>query len=120
MKDQRWQDWITSIVGLFVFFSPWILPFFFGRLTVDLVVAWALWIIGGVIAVVGLSALANPHRWEEWAQMILGVCLMSSPYALGFHHIVEFTWTAVIAGTLVVVLSVWALVSDGDNIPYQH
>ncbi len=27
MKKQRWQDWITTLVGLYVFLSPWILGF---------------------------------------------------------------------------------------------
>jgi hypothetical protein len=119
MKDQRWQDWLTSAVGLFVLFSPFIVPSFTGA-AVGAPVAWAFWIIGGVMAIIGLSALANPHRWEEWAQLILGVSLMSSPFALGFHDQMVLAWMAILTGTIVAVLALWALASDTGNIPYQQ
>ncbi|MDX8449468.1 SPW repeat domain-containing protein [Mesorhizobium captivum] len=109
MRDQRWQDWFTSLAGLFVFFATWIIPS-------TLTATWALWILGGAIAVVGLSSLANPHRWEESVEVVLGLCLMASPHVLGFNDATALTWAAAVAGAIVVVFSGWALFSDDANI----
>ncbi len=107
MKDQRWQDWLTSLAGLFVFFASWII-------SSTPAVAWVLWMIGGAIAIIGMSALANPQRWEEWVALVLGLCLMASPHLLDFTDVTALNWTAVIVGAIVAIFSGWVLVAEGD------
>ncbi|MEW6634441.1 MAG: hypothetical protein AB1440_26490 [Pseudomonadota bacterium] len=120
MKDPRWQDWVTTVAGLTVVFSPWTIPSLFPSISIDPVASWALLIVGGVIAVIGLSALANPHRWEEWAEIVLGLCLIGMPYTLGFDTTIQLTWTVIFAGSVVVFFSGWALIFDNGNIPYER
>ncbi|RWA68537.1 SPW repeat protein [Mesorhizobium sp.] len=119
MKDQRWQDWFTCAAGFVVFFLPSINISFSGGAMLGDTITWALWIVGSVIVVIALAALANPRRWEEWAELVLGVLLMILPFALGFHDQVALAWTAIGTGAIVAVLSLWALVSDSHNLPHH-
>ncbi|WP_245286621.1 SPW repeat protein [Bradyrhizobium sp. ARR65] len=41
---------------------------------------------GAVIAVVSLAAIIAYKDWEEWANFLLGLWLIASPWLLGFAH----------------------------------
>lgn len=43
--------------------------------------------------------------WNAWVNLIVGLLLIISPWALGFSGNVTATWTAVIAGIIVAVVS---------------
>jgi SPW repeat len=45
-----------------------------------------LWVSGAAIATVSLAALLAFARWEEWANLLLGLWLIASPWLLGFAH----------------------------------
>ena len=45
-----------------------------------------LWASGAAIAAISLAALFAFARWEEWANLLLGLWLVASPWLLGFAH----------------------------------
>ena len=109
MSKQRWQDWVTTVAGLYVFFSPWIIPYFFPSATVAGMGAWALHILGAAIAAIGVAALASYRLWEEWAELALGVALILAPWFFQFSGVTAFTWSSIVVGVVVVLMAVIAL-----------
>jgi hypothetical protein len=45
-----------------------------------------LWASGAAIAAISLAAMIAFARWEEWANLLLGLWLIVSPWLLGFAH----------------------------------
>ena len=45
-----------------------------------------LWATGAVIALISLAAMIAYKDWEEWANFLLGLWLIASPWLLGFAH----------------------------------
>jgi SPW repeat len=45
-----------------------------------------LWASGVAIAAISLAALVAYASWEEWANLLLGLWLVASPWLLGFAH----------------------------------
>jgi hypothetical protein len=73
-------DVYNFLLAVLLFVSPW----FFARggptATVD------LWASSAAIAVISLAAMIAFSNWEEWANLLLGIWLIASPWALGFTH----------------------------------
>ncbi len=44
--------------------------------------------------------------WNSWVNLIVGILLIISPFVLGFSGNITATWTAVIAGIVVALVSV--------------
>jgi hypothetical protein len=102
----HWQDWVTTIVGIWVFVTPWALPFFFTGSGASGVVAWNHYIAGLVIVVLSVAALATyEEEWEGWMDAVAGLWLISSPWVLGFSTMKAFAWNAIITGAINVILS---------------
>lgn len=95
----RWQDWAELFLGIWLFFSPWLL----GYSDVSNAATNA-YLVG--IAIVGLSILeiATKTRWEEWTNLLLGVWLVLCPWALGFNAVRSATQNMVVVGIIMVVL----------------
>lgn len=116
MNEQRWQDWVTTLVGVYVFLSPWIIPYVFPASIAAGLTGWSHYIAGAAIVVVGVAALADYKLWEEWVDLALGAWLIISPWVIGFSGMTALAWNAVIAGAIVVILSAWALLTSGSTI----
>jgi hypothetical protein len=44
-------------------------------------------------------------EWEEWVNLVAGVCIAASPWLLGFAATTTAVWTLVTIGSLVAVLA---------------
>jgi hypothetical protein len=101
----RWQDWLLTLGGAYVFGTPWLFDF-----TATNDAAWTAWVLGGVIAVLGLAALTVP-RFEitEWTQVLAGALLFAAPWVFGYDNVRDPAWNAWIAGPVAVVLAAWAI-----------
>mgnify|MGYP001560881612 CR=1 FL=1 len=56
----------------------------------------------------------------NWAQLILGLWVLVSPWVIGFADISAALWSNVIAGALVVIFALWQLFggkSSGSSMP---
>ncbi len=125
MDRQRWQDWATLVLGLWIIASP--LLFFVPAATSAATPAtsgWAHWslyfssieqwnfyIVGLALVIVGVAALYSGRLWEEWIDVVLGLWLLASPWVLRYADQSMLKWDAVIVGLVVAALAAWALAS---------
>jgi len=76
----RLCDVVNLILGGVLFFSPWLFDLSSG----------AQWqtasIVGIIIAVLSIAALACFAVWEEWFLLVAGIGLIVSPWLLGFQN----------------------------------
>jgi hypothetical protein len=101
----RWEDWTNLLLGLWLFAVPWV----FGT-TADETSSWNAWIVGSLVALVALWALAVPTSLgAEWSNAVLGGWALVSPFVLGFTDLAEAAWNAGIVGVAVFALAIAAL-----------
>jgi SPW repeat-containing protein len=101
------QDWTNAklcdvanlILGVFLFFSPWILALETGRASQNANIT------GIVIAVLAVAALSAFAIWEEWLNLIVGLWALVSPWVLGFQGNTKATTVHVIIGIAVAALA---------------
>jgi hypothetical protein len=93
---------MNLLLGTILFFSPWLFSLSAGapRQTAS--------IIGLFIAVLSIAALAAFAVWEEWLNLIAGLCLIVAPWLLGFQNSNAMTIDAVI-GTIVAALAAFEI-----------
>jgi len=104
MQMQRWRnesflDVVNLVLGAWLFLTPWVFGFAGGH------AGWSAWILGAVIALVALAALTAFAEWEEWVNLLLGLCVIAAPWALGFEGNGTAARTHVIVGIIVAVLA---------------
>ena len=100
----QWRDSANLILGLWLFFSPWILQF----RELDYAV-WNAWALGVVIAIAAFAALTQFHEWEEWVSLLFGAWLVIAPWVLGFTASAFATWNHVVVGLLVAGMASWSI-----------
>ena len=98
------QDWINLVLAVCLFISPWVVGFL-----VETNPTLNAWIVGVVLAILALATLSVFAEWEEWANFVLGLWLIASPWVLGFATNTDAMWTHVILGVLVAAVSAWAI-----------
>jgi SPW repeat len=108
----RWQDWVSLVLGVLLFISPWI----FGTASNGSSAgdAWILGIVGVVLALIALASL-RAATVVEWISLIVGVLLFLSPWVLGFASIAAAGWTAWILGILFVIANGWTLLESRNS-----
>jgi uncharacterized membrane protein len=108
---QRWQDWISVVLGVLLFITP----FVFGA-TAIAPAAWTAYAGGVLLVFVGLWSLASPKNQAlEWAEVVIGVLVFIAPFVLGFASLGTLAWSAWIAGVLAVVLAGSVLFAERDS-----
>ena len=120
MNAQRWQVWLSALVGLWVFASPWVLANAASTVAAPLTsgAEWNLWIVGGAVVVLAVAALMSYRAWEEWLSALLGVWLVASPWVFGFSDATAMLWSTLVAGAAVFVLGVWTLITNPGTRSY--
>lgn len=78
-------------------------------------VGWSHYVIGALIALVGVAALSNYQLWEEWVDLVLVMWLIVSPWVLGFTSMAALIWNAMIVGAIVAILLAWALFTGSST-----
>ncbi len=106
-------DVINLFLGTILFFSPWLFGLSAGapRQTAS--------IIGLLIAVLSIAALAAFAIWEEWFNLIAGLWLIVAPWLLGFQDS-DAMMIDVVIGSLVAGLAafeIWLAVDHRQDGP---
>jgi SPW repeat len=113
---KRWQDWCNAILGVWLFVSPWALGFSAGASPAAL----AAWVLGAAIVVLPLINVSMPRAWEEGINILLGLCLLITPWVLSYADVPKPTDNAVIVGILVTSLAVGAMLRDTQVQKWWH
>src|SRR6516225_9617901 len=110
IREEDMDDWssvrlcdvVNLILGGVLFFSPWLFDLSAG----------AQWqtasIVGILIAVLSIAALAAFAVWEEWFLLVAGIGLIVSPWLLGFQNSDSMIINVVI-GVIVAALAAFAV-----------
>ena len=82
---RKWQresvlDLYNLLLAAVLFASPWLFKLTNGPGKLD------LWATSAVIGLISLAAIIAYKDWEEWANILLGLWLIASPWFLGFAH----------------------------------
>lgn len=107
-----WQDWANLAVGGWLFLAPWILAYDHVRGA-----GWNSWICGLVIVVVSAAALILFTPWQEWANAIIGLWLLVSPWVMGFAGTENAAalWNHLLVGLVVGGLALWDALAHGSE-----
>ena len=65
-------------------------------------------------------AVSMPRAWEEGLNILLGLGLLISPWALSYADASKPTTNAVSVGVLVTVLALWAMLRDTQIQKWWH
>ena len=95
-------DVVNLFLGTILFFSPWLFSLSAGA------PRQIASIIGLFIAVLSIAALAAFAVWEEWVNLIAGLCLIVAPWLLSFEDS-NAAMVDVAIGIVVVVLATFEI-----------
>lgn len=116
MKTDRWQDWGNLLLGAWLFASPWLMNY-----ADELpAAAWNAWALGAAIMLLAVAAVSMPKAWEEGLNILLGAWVAVSPWVLAFASDREVATNAVVVGSIVTLLAVWAMVEDPEFRKHWH
>ena len=73
-------DLYNLVLAALLLISPWLFTLTNTTARID------LWASSLAVILISLAAIAAFAKWEEWANLILGVWLIASPWVLGFAH----------------------------------
>lgn len=113
---RTWEDWCGMLLGVLIILSPWF-PAKTGYDAVDSdrsIMILNTFTIG--IVVLGLAQLEYValQRWQEIAEIVLGLWLIASPAIFGYaNDSLMLLWHSVL-GVLVVLLGALQLWQDWD------
>lgn len=106
-RNEIVPDVINLILAIWLFLSPWIVGF-----VSVMPAAWVAWLSGIAIAIISVVALSAFGEWEEWINLLLGIWVLISPWAVHIHHqqnptaVLFFTGLAV---AIVAAIDLWML-----------
>lgn len=58
-------------------------------------------------------------KYIGWAELVLGIWILASPWILGFSDITLALWSNLITGVVVVIVSLWGLFGEKQGPPIQ-
>jgi hypothetical protein len=98
-RNEAFFDVANLVLGVWLFLTPWMFGF------ANSAAGWNAWILGIAIAIVAVAALMAFAEWEEWLNLVLGLWVLVSPWALAFQANATAMYTHVIVGIIVAVLA---------------
>ena len=110
----RPQDWLSLLAGLYLALSPlWV--------SIDTTGTWAMSVIGGVIVVLAVTALAMPGAYfDEGITALGGVAAFVAPWVFTYTDATAAAWTSWIVGGVTVVAALAAVPASRSLYRHQH
>lgn len=103
---KHWEDWVSWLLGFWLLLSPWTLSY-----SEDAPALRNAVTVGFVLIFVEVVTLSVFRPWQEWANVLIGVWLIASPFVLDFVNPAGTT-NAIVIGGLVLLLAfyeIWRL-----------
>ena len=118
MQNSR-RDAILEIyqllLAIFLFVSPWAFAFAHGSIDIN------AWVSSAFLAAISLAAVIAFREWEDWANCLLGLWILASPWVLGFEHTASMRINLAV-GILVLYLAalkVWLIHYGPPKVQYD-
>ncbi len=106
-KHRTWEDWLGMLLGVVIGLSPWLAGEQHNSL-----INWNAVLLGAVVLVLAELELVGLQRWQEFADIACGICLILSPYIFGYAGAGSLRVWHYILGALVVALAAFELWQD--------
>ncbi len=110
-----WRDSIEMVIGLWLLVSPLALGFFSNPTASLITIA-----VATVVFFVSQLGIANQQPWEEWVNLIAAAILIVSPWLFGYAAEIAATWNAIVAGGLLVTLTVFQMLEEYATIKQKQ
>ncbi len=110
MIHRSWEDWLGMALGLAIALSPWA--------SGDAVAHPAVWnaaLVGVAVFFIAELEYVALRRWEETAQVALGLWLVLSPYVFGYFEAGSLRFWHSTLGGLVILLAALELWQDWER-----
>lgn len=101
----RWQDRIAIGIGLWLCVSPWILK-------TPESAAWCAILVGIAVIVLATEDFFLTTHIDDWANIVLGIGLMISPWAWGYAEHQPAVLNAVLSGLALAGIAAWVFEHD--------
>ncbi len=109
MEKRYWQDGVSLLAAIWLFFSPYALHYN------DLggVTAWNALVVGLGVVMMSAVSLANPIMMPDFPKLVVAAWLALSPWILGYSPVTQTSaiWNQVIVGILIGLDSGWVLMA---------
>ncbi|MBX2997624.1 MAG: SPW repeat protein [Caldilineaceae bacterium] len=104
MQKIKNMNWIMAVVGIWVAIAPFLLRY--GHIATarwnDLIVGLTIFVLAIASA---LTSYENGIRTMGWVTTMAGLWLLLAPFILGYSVVVIALWTDIIAGAVILALS---------------
>jgi SPW repeat-containing protein len=105
---EKWQDWASFALGLWLAISPWVMGY-----AEHEAATWNAVIVGLTLALCShFECVACDEHPAEWLNLVAGVWLMCAPFVLELTAARVATATSAVVGAFVAALAVSALSLD--------
>jgi SPW repeat len=104
---RSWEDWLSMLVGVLIGFSPWL-----AEQQGDQAVMWNAILVGALVLVLAQLEYVSLQRWQELAEIILGLWLIASPFIFGYAEAGPLQYWHFVFGAIIVLLATWELWQD--------
>jgi hypothetical protein len=104
-------DLYNLLLAMVLFVSPWFFAHASRAAVVDLRLSAA------AIAILSLAAVVAFSNWEGWANLLLGIRLVISPWLLGFAHTSAMHFAIGVGATVafMALLELWLRVEAAER-----
>ncbi|WP_207481577.1 SPW repeat protein [Arenibaculum pallidiluteum] len=99
-REESVIDVLNAVLALVLFCAPWVFGF-----AGQSAAAWNAWLTAVVIGGIAVAAVFAFATWEEWANLVLGLWAVVSPWVLGFAGLPAAMWSHVGVGVGVAALA---------------
>jgi hypothetical protein len=98
-------DFYNLLLAAVLLVSPWLFTLTNPAGRLDLLAS------GVAIAAISLGAIVAYASWEEWANLLLGLWLVASPWILGFTHTRAMHFSIGLGGLVafLAILELWLI-----------
>lgn len=104
---RSWEDWAGMLIGVLIGISPWL-----AEQQHDQAVMWNAILAGALVLVLAQLEYVSLQRWEEIAQIVLGLWLIASPFTFGYAEAGPLRYWHFVLGAIIVLLAAWELWQD--------
>src|SRR5262249_45032923 len=108
MAAARTASIFNVAAGAWLIVSPFVLAY-----TTLPAAMWDSIIVGIVVLILAWARAARPERnvGLSWLNLLLGLWVIVSPFALTYSAFLRVTWNDLVVGAIVVILAIWSALS---------
>ena len=112
-KTLQWEDWVGITLGAWMLVSPWVVGFSgHEAATMNALV------MGTILVLAELLELQAHEMVEEWIDLVAGLWLIISPFALGFASLTAAAVSTIAVGVLTMLFAGWAMSTLDEKISH--